>query len=117
MDPITLITAAITLATPYLMKTGEKLAEKVGEEIWNLIKKPFANEKKAELFTESPTEKQLDVIKKELIDVLTKNPEYKTELLNAVTKAQTSLNQQIINNNGNIEKQINIQNNSGDISF
>ena len=41
MEPITLITTALALATPYLIKSGEKIAEGIGEEIWNLIKKPF----------------------------------------------------------------------------
>ena len=46
MEPITLITTAIALATPYLTKTGERIAEGFGEDIWNLMKKPFAKSDK-----------------------------------------------------------------------
>ena len=33
MEPITLITTAIALATPYLLKTGESIAESIGEDV------------------------------------------------------------------------------------
>ena len=39
MEPITIITTALALATPYLAKTGEKVAEKIGEDVWNMLKK------------------------------------------------------------------------------
>lgn len=33
MEPVTLITTALAIATPYLIKSGEKIAENVGEDI------------------------------------------------------------------------------------
>lgn len=120
MEPITLITTAIALATPYLLKTGEKIAEGIGEDIWKLIKKPFTKNKSAEfdidINNQQDKEKLLALLNEKLAD----DAEFKKELEIAVEKAQQELNayyQQNINNNGQIEKQINIQNNSGNIQM
>ena len=55
MEPVTLITTAIALATPYLLKTGESIAEGIGEDIWKLIKKPFTKDKEDQLSMMSGT--------------------------------------------------------------
>jgi hypothetical protein len=47
IEPIALATTALTIATPYLLKSGEAIAEKIGEDIWKLIKKPFKGKNKA----------------------------------------------------------------------
>ena len=117
MEPITIATTALTIATPYLVKAGEGLAQKVGEDVWNLIKKPFSKKKQEEIFVESPTEEQLAVIKTELESEIRNNIEFKNELLGRINEAQNELNQQNINNHGSVEKQINIQNNSGNINL
>ena len=117
MEPITIISTAIALATPYLIKSGESVAEKIGEEVWELLKKPFTKEKREELFVAPPEEKQLELIKKELLVKITDDPEYRKELLQTISRAQANLNQQNINNQGKVEKQINIQTNSGNIKF
>lgn len=117
MEPITIITTAISFASPYLVKTGEKVAEKIGEEVWNMLKKPFTKEKRKDLFPESPNNEQLEKIKEELLIKVRENESYKKELLKTITEAKTSLNQQNINNQGKVKKQINIQTNSGDIKF
>lgn len=117
MEPITIITTALALASPYLAKTGEKVAEKIGEDVWNMIKKPFKKDEKKQLFTESPNEAQLEKIKEELILKVQNNESYKNELLQTITEAKANLNQQNINNQGKVEKQINIQTNTGDIKF
>lgn len=117
MEPITILSTAITLASPYLVKTGEKVAEKIGEDVWNMLKKPFKKEKRKELFPESPNEAQLEEIKKELLIKINTNESFKNELLETIKEAKTNLNQQNINNRGNVGKQLNIQTNSGDIKF
>ncbi|MBD3863500.1 MULTISPECIES: hypothetical protein [Flavobacteriaceae] len=117
MEPITIITTALALASPYLAKTGEKVAEKIGEDVWNMLKKPFKKDKKKELFPESPNETQLEKIKEELLLKVQNNDSFKNELLQTITEAKTNLNQQNINNQGKVEKQINIQTNTGDIKF
>jgi len=117
MEPVTLISSAIALVTPYLIKSGEKLAEKAGEGVWNFLKKPFTRSEQEELFIESPTSEQLATIESRLLDRIKDNPSYIEELNEMVTKAETSLNQQNINNQGTVEKQVNIQTNTGDINL
>jgi|SRR5690606_9956865 len=117
MEPITIITTALALASPYLAKTGEKVAEKIGEDVWNMLKKPFKKDNKKELFPESPNETQLEKIKEELLLKVQSNESYKNELLQTIKDAKTNLSQQNINNQGKVKKQINIQTNTGNIKF
>jgi hypothetical protein len=120
MEPITLITTALALATPYLVKTGEKFAEGVGEDIWKWIKKPFTKAEEKNLITEFNLDRDSDKLKVALIEKLNEDNDFKQEFEKAVTKAQNELNayyQQNINNNGYIEKQINIQDNKGNIQM
>ena len=120
MEPITLITTAIALATPYLLKTGESIAEGIGEDIWKLIKKPFTKDKETQFSIDINQKEEKDKLVKLLLGEIGKDDNFKLELETAVEKAQKDLNayhQQNINNNGNIEKQVNIQTNSGDINF
>lgn len=119
MEPITLITTALTLAAPYLIKSGESFAEKIGEDIWETIKSPF-KKKDVEIPTniESTSEKELliNLIQNEIAE----NPEYKNNLKNAIEKGEQQLNsyhQQNVNNNGEVQKQINIQSNTGSIQM
>ena len=120
MEPITLITTAIALATPYLLKTGEGIAKSIGEDIWKLIKKPFTKNKEADFSFDITNEEEKD----KLIDLLSKKIDedstFKYELENAVEKGQKDLNayyQQNIHNNGEIGKQINTQENSGNVQM
>lgn len=119
MELITLATTALTLATPYFIKTGEKLAENVGEEIWNLIKKPFLSKSREIDITIPNSEDEMTKFKDELIIRLSNDPSLVSNLKIIVEKAQKELsnNTQQILNEGSIEKQINIQNNSGSIQM
>jgi ribosomal protein L16 Arg81 hydroxylase len=120
MEPISLITTALALATPYLIKTGEKFAEGVGEDIWKWIKKPFTKPDEKNLLKEFNLDRDSDKLKVALLDKLNEDHDFKQEFENAVTNAQNKLNsyyQQNINNTGNIEKQINIQDNKGNIQM
>ncbi|MDD2634026.1 MAG: hypothetical protein PHW82_00845 [Bacteroidales bacterium] len=120
MEPITLLTTALALATPYLIKTGEKIAENIGEGIWNLIKRPFAKSKEIDSDFDINNEKD----RENLIQLLTKkindDIDFRNELERAVKNGEKELNtyyQQNITNNGKIDKQVNIQNITGDINF
>lgn len=118
MEPLTLITNALEFASPYLVKTGEKFAEKVGKEVWNALKKPFQNSEKEKLFNNSPSDDQINEIKQVLLQKFESDPRFKNDIENMVAKAEKDLgNQQTINNNGNIGKQLNIQSNSGNINL
>jgi hypothetical protein len=120
MEQITLITTAIALATPYLLKTGESIAEGIGEDIWKLIKKPFTKNKEAEFSIDINQQNEKDELVNLLLEEINRDTNFKIELETAVKKGQKELKayfQQNINNIGNIEKQVNIQTNSGDINF
>lgn len=120
MEPITLITTAIALATPYLLKTGESIAEGIGEDIWKLIKKPFTKDKEDQLSIDINKQEDKDKLVTLLLEEIGKDNNFKQELESAVEKGQKDLNayyQQNINNNGEIGKQINIQHNSGNIQM
>lgn len=113
MDIITLATTALTLASPYIEKIGEGTARKIGEDIWNLLKKPFINKNK-EIENMSKEE-----IQSTLVEVLNEDENFKNELEKYVVQAQTKIDNlnQTITNNGNIEKQVNIGNVNGNISL
>ncbi|OAV66752.1 hypothetical protein Barb4_02756 [Bacteroidales bacterium Barb4] len=120
MDIITLATTALSFVTPFLIKTGEKFAEGVGEDIWNLLKRPFSKKEQKSLEANIQNDSEKDKIIKEIIAKINSDRQYKAELENAVIDAQKVLiahNQQNINNNGNIEKQVNIQNVTGNITL
>lgn len=113
MDILTLATTALSIASPFLTKIGEGTSRKIGEDIWNLIKKPFG-EKGNEL-----DKKNSEEIKDELITLLNENQDFKNELENFVNNAQIELGHisQNIQNNGSIEKQVNIGSNIGNINL
>lgn len=113
MDIITLATTALTLAKPFVEKIGEGTARKVGEDIWNLLKKPFENKNK-NIETMSKED-----IKTFLIEVLNEDNNFRRELENFVVEAPININNvnQTINNNGNIEKHVNIGNVNGNITL
>lgn len=120
MEPITLITTAISLATPYLLKTGESIAEGIGEDLWKLIKKPFTKNNETEFSIDINKQEEKDNLVNLLLEEIGKDNNFQRELEIAVEKGQKELNayyQQNINNNGEIKKQVNIQSNSGDIKF
>jgi hypothetical protein len=120
MEPVTLITTAITLLTPYLVKTGEKIAESIGEDLWNLIKKPFTKKEEEEILSTLNTSEGVEELKNKLLLKITADEEYKKDLQEAVKVAEqkmNSYNQQNINNNSPIEKQVNIQSNTGNIQM
>ena len=81
MEILTLINSAIELIYPYLLKTGEKIAEGIGEDIWKLIKKPFTKDKNTEfeidINNQQDKEKLLALLNEKLAD----DTEFKKELV------------------------------------
>ncbi len=118
MDIATLAFTAYTLAKPFLEKTGEGVARKIGEDIWTTVKKPFTknrNDDIEELAKNNESEFRLQLEKE-----LNNNPQMAAELKEMVTQAQIMLNgnmRQNINSNDKVEKQINIQYNTGNIEM
>ena len=118
MELITLASSAIGLAMPYLVKTGESIAEEVGKDIWNLVKSIFGSSEENSVQEQLVTGENNDEIIQLLIDKLSENLVLKNQLETAVLKAQDQLSiNQTINNNGTIDKQININQNSGNIQM
>lgn len=118
MEPISLATAAIAIATPYLVKSGEVIAEKIGESIWNLIKKPFEKDETEITSIDITKTEDVEKLQKALLIKISENDNYKHELFEGVRKAEKELqNKQQINNYSEIEKQINIGHNTGNIQM
>lgn len=118
MEIVSLAILAYTFAKPFIDKTAEGLATKVGEDIWTLIKSPFEQKGKANI--EEYAKDNAKEFKKELEIELATNDHFRTILQEKIEKAQFELSgnfQQNINTQGSIEKQVNIQNNSGNLSF
>lgn len=112
MDIITLTTTALTLMTPFLTKVAEGSSRKIGEDLWNLIKKPFLK-KNQDIDKLSQEE-----FKAELIKLLEEDCNFKNELENYIDflNSQSTI-QQNIQNEGAITKQVNIGSNIGNISL
>jgi hypothetical protein len=120
MELITLISTAIELATTYLIKTGESIAESIGEDIWKLIKKPLTKEKENQLLFDINKKEDKEKLVTLLFKELDMDNNFKQELETAVHKGLKDLNSyylQNINNNGEIGNQINIQHNNGKIQL
>lgn len=117
MEPITLITSAMTMLAPYIVKSGEKIAEEIGASLWTWLKEKFFN--KDQLPT-SPSESDKNAIQLQLMSEIAKNTEFASALEKKIQELnQKSCSQGIMNveNNGTVEKQVNITNNSGSISL
>jgi len=118
MDIATLALTAYALAKPFLEKTGEGVARKIGEDIWGVIKKPFAQKELPDPEGFALTDQNSFTLSLE--SELTNNPDLASELTAMVQKAQIQLGgnlQQNINNYDKVEKQINIQQNTGNITM
>ena len=118
MDILTLATTAYVLSKPFLEKTGEGVARKVGEDIWSLIKKPFI--KKGTENIEQLAISDQETFTKDLEKQLEDDEALFKELIELVNNSHNLLNgnfQQNIISHGTVEKQINIQTNSGPIQM
>ena len=94
MDPSLLVTAAMALLQPYLVKAGEKVAETIGEKMaektlqqsfWQKVKGVFIKENEEEVIQaieKKPISSSQDVAKNESIinKEVTTNPQFAVEL-------------------------------------
>lgn len=118
MEIATLAVTAYTLLKPFIDKTGDGVAKKIGEDIWAVIKGSFSK-------SEEKTGEELVIIDENQFQLnlqteLRNNPQMATDLLTMVRNAEQTLSQnsqQNVNSYGKVEKQINIQNNTGDIQM
>lgn len=117
MDPITLITTTMAVLTPYLVKSGEKVAEGMGASLWTWLKEKFSNNKQ---LPTAPSESDKSTIQLQLMYDITQNKEFALALEKKIQEIKEELYSQgsmNIENNGTVEKQVNITNNSGPITL
>lgn len=120
MEAFAIITTVMTMLTPFFVKSGEKISEKVGEDLWLWIKKSFSKQGKELELPDSNDECFQKKLVTLLQDRIESDQKFKTELMNKLTKMQEIVdknNKQNIRNMGNIEKQIIIQENHGNIQM
>lgn len=118
MEPISLAFTAFILVKPFIEKTAEGIANQIGEDIWALIKSPF--QKNGPKNIEKYAKDNPEEFKKQLELALLNDDSLRISLQDKVEKAQVKLSgsfQQNVNNHGTIDKQVNIQSNTGNISF
>ena len=105
-----LATIAVTSAIPFLLKSGEAVADGVGKDLWELIKKPFKSPTETILLKRlenNPNDKNSqEIVIKTLNELLKKNPEIAHQIEIVVNKNQ-STNIQEAHGNENINIQDN----------
>jgi hypothetical protein len=119
MDLLTLASTAIAMAKPFLEATNDGLGKKIGEDIWNLVKKPFQKTNKEEELKEQVLNDEL-AFSSQLQQHLINDPSFAKSILEIVTNSQQLLNnsfKQTVTNNEKVEKQLNAQNINGNVSF
>ncbi|MGV4528972.1 hypothetical protein [Ornithobacterium rhinotracheale] len=105
-----IISTTCSYLIPFIKKIGEGTSRKIGEDIWNLIKKPFCEK------GEDIHKLDDDKIKEYLSEILKDNPLIKSKVKELIES--NSNYSQNINNNGNIDKQVNIGNiTNGNFNF
>lgn len=116
MDPLTLLTTAMTMLTPYIVKSGEKVAEEMGADLWNWLKSKFATNKQ---LPETVSEADQNTVQRQLMSEISSNTEFAKALEAKIAEIKSGCNQygMKIENNGTVEKQLNITNNSGNITL
>ena len=112
-----LIESAMALLTPFLMKSGEKVAEGIGCSLWSWIKSKIS--KKA-VVPDTPGPDDASDIQSVLETVIAANGSFAKELEEKIAELQqsTSIQGQItVQNTGTIDKMVNVTSNSGTINL
>lgn len=106
-----LVNSILPFILPFINKMGEGTAEKIGEDIWNLIKKPFC-EKERNL-------QNLDEEKRKLFlcEILENDSVLKNKIEQLLKSNGSNFAQNINNSGATIEKQVNISNINGTINL
>lgn len=101
MDPITLATAATTLLAPYISKVGEKVMDKIADQlpekigdVWNAISnrfkdKPLAAATTSEFATNAEDEDNQQAFALQLKKILKEDEEFAGLLTDLLEKAKT----------------------------
>lgn len=102
---------------PYAIKAGEGLASKIGENLWDGIKQLFS--KKGQTPPPLPVDETSRLQFEDILKYhISNNPDFANELNELLAKVSKDINsKQDIHNFGSVEKQVNIQENSGTMTF
>lgn len=117
MEPLTLITATMTMLTPFLTKAGEKISEEMGSSLWSWLKSKFSNEHN---IPDAATSADVNKIQIALMQLLSTNPTFAQELeakMNEIKNQNASVGQMNVVNNGTVQKQSNVTTNNGTINL
>lgn len=124
MDISQIVIMVFSFATPFLLKSGEAIAEKLGEDVWSLLKRPFSEDAEKQLIEKVEKDPSNPQNKLMLQNAFALKLEHDAELLNEVKgklkhiQSEISSNsEQIINNWGKISTQINIKDNFAPIQI
>jgi len=108
MEIVTLVTTAMFFLKPFLKKTGEKIAEEVGANLWTWLSNKVANKKELPV---KCTDVEVAEVQTYLESELSSNTALVKALVEKLQEIQlSSKSQMIIENHGNVEKQVNITN-------
>lgn len=108
MEIVTLVTTAMFFLKPFLKKTGEKVAEEVGTSLWTWLSDKVVNKKE---LPAKCTEVEVAEVQTYLESELSSNTALVKALEAKLQEIQSSSEgQMIIENHGNVDKQVNITN-------
>lgn len=111
MDPFTLASGAMFFLKPFLKKTGEKIAEEIGSSLWSWLGDKLSTKKE---LPAKCTDMEVADVRTLLESELTTNQILAQALEAKLQEIKSSAQgQMIIENQGNVEKQVNITNISG----
>ena len=120
MEPMTIISTAISLLAPFLEKSGEKFAEKIGEDVWLWIKNAFSKQEKQHKLPKLNDIDLQEKLEKILLERITIDEKFKKEFEQEIEKTQKAIKsnyQQYVSNEEAVQKQIIIQENHGNIQM
>ena len=102
MDPITLAPAILSVLLPYLVKAGEKAAEKIGEtlpenagKLWGALSEKFKGKDAVKDLAANPSDEDAQgAFRLQLKKALTEDPEFLAALAGLFEKAEQEAAQQ-----------------------
>ena len=110
-----LITTTMTFLMPYIATAGEEFSKQIGKDLWGWLKGKIGTK-----LPSNPSVKDQEDIKKILEEELDNNSFFAKELLlkiDELQKANSSKGDQIIINNAEVGKQVNLEDNNGTINL
>lgn len=112
---MTLLSTTMTVLTPYIATAGEEFSKQMGKDLWMWLKGKILTK-----LPSNPSIKDQEDIKKILEEELDNNRFFAKELLlkiDELQKANSGQGDQIVINNAEIGKQVNLKDNYGTIDL